>query len=193
MVQSSESSGSQNGKPTSPRLRPDYLAPFNKVAGIICRTDPPIWLAEQLWRWNRFLYQDRMVEESRRSRAQMRKSLDEVDAALSVLTEALAPSWVREFLDASPRGPIDEPERLIGALEDLQDRSFHAQNSSDLATKAGVTKPGPGKARPEGMSPHTLCATMIWEAWRHVHTAAPKPKSRRAAEAAEAYWRAAGG
>jgi hypothetical protein len=30
MVQSSESSGSQNGKPTSPRLRPDYLAPFNK-------------------------------------------------------------------------------------------------------------------------------------------------------------------
>jgi hypothetical protein len=123
----------------------------------------------------------------------MRKSLDEVDAALSVLTEALAPSWVREFLDASPSGPIDEPQRLIHALEDLQDRSFHAQNSSDLATKAGVTKPGPGKARPERMSPHTLCAIMIWEAWKHVHKAEPKPKSPRAAEAAEAYWRAAGG
>jgi hypothetical protein len=34
---------------------------------------------------------------------------------------------------------------------------------------------------------------MIWEAWKHVHKVEPKPKSRRAAEAAEAYWRAAGG
>ena len=60
-------------------------------------------------------------------------------------------------------------------------------------TKAGATRPGPGKARPEEMSPYTLCAIIIWEAWKHVHEAEPKPKSRRAWEAAEAYWRAAGG
>ncbi|HEY5203338.1 MAG TPA: hypothetical protein VIJ63_01905, partial [Roseiarcus sp.] len=79
----------------------------------------------------------------------------------------------------------------IVALEDLQDRATRAR--SNLETKAGATKPGPGKARPEGMSPHRLCAIMIWEAWKHVHKAEPKPKSRRAGEAAEAYWRAAGG
>jgi hypothetical protein len=42
------------------------------------------------------------------------------------------------------------------------------------------------------MSPHTFCAIIIWEAWKHVHTVAPKPKSRRAAEAAEAYWETTG-
>jgi hypothetical protein len=78
----------------------------------------------------------------------MRKSLIKVEDALSALTEALASSWVREFLDASPLGPIDDPERLIRAFEDLQDRAFQAQNSPDLATKAGVTKPGPGKRGP---------------------------------------------
>jgi hypothetical protein len=45
---------------------------------------------------------------------------------------------------------------------------------------AGATGPGPGKARPEGMSSHTLCAIMIWETWKHVHkveTGPEKPPS----------------
>ena len=172
-------------------LRPDYLDPFIDVARLICPVDPPTWLAEQLWRWNKWLYRDRFVEESRPSRAQMRKTLLEVEEALFVVTEALGSSWVREFLDASSNGPLADPERLIVALEDLQDRATRARGN--LATKAGATRPGPGKARPEGMSPRTLCAIMIWEAWKHVHKAAPGPKSRRAAEAAEAYWQTAGG
>ena len=174
-------------------LRPDYLDPFIDVARLICRRDPPSWLAEQLWRWNQWLYRDRLVEEQRLSRAQMRKTLADVEEALFLVTEALAPSWVREFLDVSPHGPIVDPEPLIAKLEDLRYRAFQAQNSPDLATKAGATKPGPGKARPEGMSPRKLCAIMIWEAWKHVHGAAPKPRSPRAAQAAEAYWQAAGG
>jgi hypothetical protein len=121
----------------------------------------------------------------------MRKSLFEVEEALFVLTEALGSSWVREFLDVSSHGPIDDPERLTRALEDLQDRAIQARTG--LATEAGGTRSGPGKARPEGMSPRTLCAIMIREAWKHVHKAAPGPKSRRAAKAAEAYWQAAGG
>jgi hypothetical protein len=76
----------------NPRLRPDYLAPFIKVAGLICRTDPPIWLAEELWRCNRWLSRDRSVEEWRPSRAQMRKSLVKVEEALSLVTEALESS-----------------------------------------------------------------------------------------------------
>lgn len=173
------------------RLRPDYLDPFINVARFICRVDPPSWLTEELWRWNRWLYSDRFVEESRPSRAQMIRTLREVEEALFVVTEALGSPWVREFLDTSTRGPIVDPQHLMAALEDLQDRALQAQ--ANLITKAGVTKPGPGKARPEEMSPHTLCAIMIWEAWKHVHKAEPKPKSRRAAKAAEAYWRTAGG
>jgi hypothetical protein len=166
-------------------LRPDYLDEFIKVARLICEADPPAWLAEQLWRWNRWLHRDRFVEDSRPSRAQMRKSLLEVEEALFLVTEALAPSWVREFLDASPQGPIAEPSRHIRELEDLADRATQARDS--------LARPGPGKARLEGMSPRTFCAIMIWEAWKHVHGAAPSSTSRRAAEAAEAYWRIAGG
>jgi hypothetical protein len=150
-------------------------------------------LAEQLWRWNRWLYRDRRVEEMRPTREQMRSTLLEVKNAALLLTEALAPSWIREFLDASRNGPIVDSERLIYALEDLSHRASQARDGPDLATTSGVTKPGPGKARPEGMSPRTLCAIMIWEAWKHVHKAEPGPKSGRAAEAAEAYWQAAKG
>jgi hypothetical protein len=170
------------------RLRPGYLDPFIDVARLICRGDPPSWLAEQLWGWSRWLYSDRFVEESRPSRAQMRKALLEVEEALLLVTEAIESPWVREFLDASPRGRI---QRLTHALQDLHDRATEAR--ANLATKAGATKPGPGKARPEEMSPRTLCAIMIWEAWKQVHKAEPKPKSARAAKAAEAYWRTAGG
>ena len=152
-------------------LRPDYLDPFINVARLICRDEPPSWLAEELWRWNRWLYRDRFVEETRPSRAQMRRTLLEVEEALFVVTEALESPWVREFLDVSSHGPIVDPERLTPALEDLQARATQARTG--LATKAGVTRPGPGKARPEGMSPRTLCAIMIWEAWKHARGAAP--------------------
>jgi len=43
------------------------------------------------------------------------------------------------------------------------------------------------------MSPHTLCAVMILEAWKHIHKAEPSPKNLRLAKAAEAYWLTAGG
>ena len=77
------------------RLRPDYLSPFLKVACLIFRADPPPWLAEQLWRWNRWLYRDRRVEEMRPTREQMRSTLLQVEKAANLLAEALAPSSIR--------------------------------------------------------------------------------------------------
>ena len=106
---------------------------------------------------------------------------------------ALEPMAVPRSLRRGPHGPVVGPERLIRALEYLSLRASQARDGPDLATKSGATKPGPGKARPESMSPRTLCAIMIWEAWKHVHKGEPAPKNRQAAEAAEAYWRAAGG
>ena len=135
----------------------------------------------------------RHVEKMRPTRADMRSTLLDVEGALLRVTEALESPWVWEFLDTVPEGPIVNLERLIPALEDLHDRVRQARNCPDLATKFGNTKPGPGKARPEGMSPHTLCAIMIWEAWKHVRGEEPSPRNRTLAKAAEAYWRSAGG
>jgi hypothetical protein len=174
------------------RLRPDYLEDFSIVARLICGGDAP-WLAKQLWRWNQWLYRDLFTEKMRPTRAQMRSKLRDIENALLLITEALEPSGLREFLDAAPSGPIADPERLRLELEDLGFRARQAQDCPDLATSSGATRSGPGKARPEGMSPRTLCAVVISEAWKHVRGAYPSPKNRRAAEAAEIYWRAAGG
>jgi hypothetical protein len=174
------------------KIRPHVLDAFIKIAQFICGGAPPSWLAEQLWRWNRRLHQDRHVEKIRPTRAQMRASLQEIENAALVPADALEHSWAREFLDKAETNPIDNPEWLKRAVEDLAYRANQARDCPDLATVAG-TKRGPGKARPEGMSPHTLCAIMILEAWRHIHGAEPSPKSERLANAAEAYWRTAGG
>ena len=173
------------------RLRPDYLKNFTIVARLICGEDAP-WLEKELWRWNGELSRDRYVEEIRLTRAQMRSKLQDLESASSLLAHALE-SLDREFLDALPSGPIADPERLRRELEDLCYRAGQARDCSDLATKSGVTKAGPGKARPEAMSPRTLCAIIISEAFKHVHGVYPSPKNRRAAQAAETYWRAAGG
>jgi hypothetical protein len=177
----------------TPGLRPDYLDAFMKVARLICDNDPPTWLAERLWKWSRWAYRDRIAEEIRPTRTQMRSELQEIENAAFLLAEVVEPCWAREFLDAAGTGPIDNPERLKRALEDLGYRAEKARHCPALATKTGVTKPGPGKARPEGMSRHTLCAVMILDAWRHVRGREPSPKNRLLAQAAEAYWRTIGG
>ena len=53
---------------------------------------------------------------------------------------------------------------------------------------------GRGKAAPIGaLSPTTYCALIVLETWKFLHGAEPLPGNKRAAEAAEALWRAAGG
>ncbi len=177
----------------NPRLRPDYLDCFITVARIVWGGDAPTWLAEQLWRWCREVCHVRDVDNLRPTRAKMKSTLLEVEEALSLVMEALESPWVREFLDGSSNGPIVDPDQLISGLVDLWDRAAEAQNFPALATKSGGTKPGPGKAKLEAISPHVVCAILISEAWKHVHGVEPRPKNRRLREAAEAYWKAIGG
>jgi len=174
----------------NPRLRPDYLDGFITVARIVWGGDAPTWLAEQLWRWCREVCHVRDVDNLRPTRAKMKSTLLEVEEALSLVMEALESPWVREFLDGSSNGPIVDPDQLISGLVDLWDRAAEAQNFPALATKSGATKPGPGKAKLEAISPHVVCAILISEAWKHVHGVEPRPKNRRLREAAEAYWKA---
>jgi hypothetical protein len=173
------------------RLRPDYLDPFINVARLICSGDAPPWLAEQLWCFNRWLYQDRHVEEILPTRARMRSNLRKIEEGSFRLALALQGPWVQEFLDGSPDGPV--VERRIRELEDLSYRAGLARNCPALATKSGATRPGPGRAEPHEISPRTLCAIIVWEAWKLFHGEAPSPKNPRLAEAVEAYWRAADG
>ena len=126
----------------NPALRPDYLDAFIKIAQFICGGAPPSWLAEQLWRWNRRLHQDRHVEKIRPTRAQMRASLQEIENAALVRADALEHSWAREFLDKAETNPIDNPEWLKRAVEDLAYRANQARDCPDLATVAGVLIPG---------------------------------------------------
>ena len=138
------------------RLPSDYMSAFVNVARLICGGDAPTWLAEQLWCWNGRLHQDRHVEEFRPTRAEMRSILQDIEDHLFSVTEAVESPWVREFLDASPDGPI--AEQRIRELEDLFYRISQMRTCSALATKSGATKPGPGKARPEAISRQTLRA-----------------------------------
>jgi hypothetical protein len=67
--------------------------------------------------------------------------------------------------------PGQRREAVLAAWGIGSDRASQARDCPDLATRSGTPKPGPGKARPEAMTPRTLCAVMIWEAWKHVHKA----------------------
>ena len=132
------------------RLRPDYLDPFTNVARLICSGDAPPWLAEQLWCFNRWLYQDRHVEEILPTRARTRSNLRKIEEGSFRLALALQGPWVQEFLDGSPDGPV--VERRIRELEDLSYRAGLARNCPALATKSGATRPGPGRAEPHEIS-----------------------------------------
>jgi hypothetical protein len=124
----------------------------------------------------------------------MRERLSCFEAAASLIIEELESPWVPEFLGADPNDISPEREMIIRVLEDFAGRANRASVSPALATGTGATKAGSGRARSDAsVSARTYCALIILETWKFIHGAEPSPKSRRAAEAAEMYWRAAGG
>jgi hypothetical protein len=127
-------------------LRPDYLDDFIKVAQFICGGDPPIWLAEQLWRWNGSVYHDlhvegrhvegRHIEGLRPTRTKMRSDLQEIENAALLLADTLAPSWaVRTALRASGSKPTPCSCRRSKASRRLRSfpRSRRQENSRPLS------------------------------------------------------------
>jgi hypothetical protein len=116
------------------------------------------------------------------------------EAAASLIIEELESPWVPEFLGVDPNEISPVRDMIIRVLEDFAGRANRASTSRALATETGTTKPGSGRARSAAsVSAQTYCAMIILETWEFIHGAEPPPKNRRAAEAAEAYWRAAGG
>ena len=144
--------------------------------------------------WMCDLHRARFVDSQRPTRTRMRQRLDRCEAAAWLLSEELASRWVREFLEADPYDPLPDLDQTIRILEDLADRAHQAGASAALVTEAGVTKAGSGRARPvAAVSAQTYCALIILETWKFFRGVEPLPRSCEAEEAAEAYWRTAGG
>jgi hypothetical protein len=124
----------------------------------------------------------------------MRKRLSRFEAAALLVSEEVASPWVLEFLGADPNNTSPKYDMIIRVLNELANGANRASTSRALATEAGVTKAGSGRPRSDAsVSAQTYCAMIISETWKFIHGAEPPANCHRAAEAAEAYWRAAGG
>jgi hypothetical protein len=167
---------------------------FIPIARVIAGDQTPEWLPRLLHSWICDLHRARFVEPERPTRTEMREKLNRFEEAASLLREELASPYIREFLELDPNDVSLERHQIMSVLEDLARWANQARNCNTLVTEVGVTKAGSGRARSvASVSAQTYCAMIISDTWKFVHGAEPPPKSHRAAEAAEAYWRAAGG
>ena len=167
---------------------------FVQVARLIGGDSMPPWLPEHLRKWTGSLFLDRWVAKKQPTRAEMRSILQHVQSSAELLIRSLGSAPVREFLEATPNSPFSNIGQLTHDLEALVLRAYLANNSAALATKAGTTKAGRGKAAPiSAISPPVYCALIVSETWKFFRGVAPLPKNLRAMAAAETLWRAAGG
>ena len=173
------------------RGRPPPVEAFEPVAQLIM-PKPPIWLKEHLRRWlPMYPYAAEILQPSR---AEMRAILTKVAEAASVLIKALRNSAIVEFLDLGADEPLRAPGNLLATLVDIRDRAAAASRSAALVNSKGRTKAGRGRALPKaGISAKTYCALLIAETWLYFNGNYPPPRNKQAEEAADIYWRLAGG
>jgi hypothetical protein len=135
---------------------------------------------------------DILVDEYRPSKLKTVKRLLGVEQAVAVLQRELENPSIRNLLEAAKT-----PGRIRVAITDLKDLSARAEiarSSTELVGKSGRTKSGRGKPDvPDVFNAKALCAARIFEAWRLLNGRAPGISNLKAAEAAQAYWLAAGG
>ncbi len=168
------------------------LSDYMDVARLIT-PQPPAWLGQVLLKSSAPIWLHARVLDLQPSRARVRMYLKWLESTVAPLARALGEPPVRNFLDAAGEGKITYHGALDGYLRDLRARAARALASPELATPSGKTKAGKGPALPPGaVHPASLCALIIVEAWKYVHGAYPGPRSVKAAEAAEAYWKACG-
>ena len=133
------------------------------------------------------------VEILQPSRAETRAILTKVAEAASVLIMALDSSAIVEFLDLGADQPFRAPGNLQATLVDIGNRAAAASRSAALVDQ-GRTKAGRGRALPKArISAKTYCALLIAETWLYFNGNYPPPRNKKAEEAADVYWRLAGG
>ena len=173
---------------------PPAKAELRAIATLIAGDAPPDWLIMHLESWIGSLIVDRGVNAGQPTRSEMRARLEQIREAALLLLDEVQASEIREFLDASPHGPMENVAQLADQLVALITRSEEVGEAATIANAVGQAKRGPGKARPPGATPpEAFCALIISETWRHVRGDRPGARNERAQEAAERYWRLAGG
>jgi hypothetical protein len=173
------------GRPLAPRPA------FTDVARIIAGSDAPPWLAPHLEWTAQGLRHDRAFDAARPTKVQMRQRLESAREAASVLLHALNSPYDRPLLEHEDLRPI--PSDLRYRLEDLARRAEYAIALPTLSNDDGSTARGRNKATmPGSLSAKTLCAARIVETWIYFHQFCPGPRNKKAAAAADAFWRASG-
>jgi hypothetical protein len=121
--------------------------------------------------------------------------LEQLSDAAGLVTREFQDPELSEFLRAEQRAPPSENAEFGTALKEIGRQAGSALSSAYLATKAGKTKAGPGRALlPAASSPRSFCAAVILEAWAHFHDGKyPGASNPHLAAAAEEYWRLCGG
>jgi hypothetical protein len=178
----------------SPQSGNASLAPsFAAVAKLIAPENTPSWLKDYLENWVSSLVLDRDVSAMQPTKATMKRRMVAVAQAAALLDKELADTVTKEFLERAGLVRIENLGGFQRALQTIAERAKLAAGSSALSTTSGKTKSGQGKAMPpDSYRPKTFCALVIAEAWRFLHQEYPPPRNRGAAEAAQAYWLAAG-
>ena len=173
---------------SDPKFRPNFAL----VAELIISPPPP-WLPAFLEWSAQDLRADRLLENSRQTKAQTKKRLASLHNAAHLILHELDSYPFRDFLEIEPLGLIGDSYNFKLALSDIADRAERAAASPLLTKKNGKTPSGRVKAlAPDHASARVLCAARIAELWLHFHGAEPGPKSPRAQRAAQAYWLASG-
>jgi hypothetical protein len=173
---------------SDPKFRPN----FAQVAELIVSPPPP-WLPAFLEWAAQDLRADRILENSRQTKAQTKIRLASLRDAARLVVRELDSYPFRDFLEMEPLGLIRDTSRLKLALRDIEDRAARAAASPVFTKKTGETRSGPVKAlAPDHVSARVLCAARIAELWHFFHNTEPGPKSPRAQRAAQAYWLASG-
>lgn len=168
------------------------LSDYEQAARLI-DPDASAWLPRTLLAWSPSVWLQARMHEFQLPRAEMRGRLRRLERAVSIIKGALAEASVRVFLDTAYEERIAYAGNLDAYLRDLGARAGLALRGAALATASGKTKAGKGPALPPGaIHSASLCALIVAETWKYVHKTYPGPRNERAAEAAEAYWKACG-
>ncbi len=183
--------------PKAPNAREVELPPprsveeFEPIAKLLT-PNPPAWLNEYLHFLYWSVWRNWVLEREQPSRAELMRTLAEVNKAAAVLLRHLGSRpVVLEFLGIASGGPLSLGKIgfLLAMLADVANWATKASELPTLVTPGGKTKPGQGRANPTKTIPaRTFCALVIAESWKHFKEDYPPPRNREAARAAETYW-----
>lgn len=129
------------------------------------------------------------------TRAKLRSTLDDARKAATLLFNTLNDYRLLLLIEAARAERADTPvaiSTLFGFVSELHGVALPA-----LSDAHDSIRPGKGRDQhlpnPDGLSPREFCAAWIAVAWSEVHVCAIPHTSRRAHNACEALWIAAGG